>query len=86
VVYVFLHSILRLLMFCGIVLFEGKLVCSLLKLCNQFYSVCADAQCIVDIYVNYDCDLSSANIFERLINDLSKIAQGRQALELGDFN
>jgi brefeldin A-inhibited guanine nucleotide-exchange protein len=43
----------------------------------------ADAQCIVDIYVNYDCDLSSANIFERLVNDLSKIAQGRQALELG---
>jgi len=45
--------------------------------------MCADAQCIVDIYVNYDCDLSSANIFERLINDLSKIAQGRQAIELG---
>jgi brefeldin A-inhibited guanine nucleotide-exchange protein len=45
--------------------------------------ICADAQCIVDIYVNYDCDLSSANIFERLVNDLSKIAQGRQAVELG---
>lgn len=39
----------------------------------------------MDIYVNYDCDLSSANIFERLINDLSKIAQGRQAIELGAF-
>ena len=35
--------------------------------------------------MNYDCDLSLANIFERLINDLSKIAQGRQAIELGDF-
>ncbi|ESN92223.1 hypothetical protein HELRODRAFT_157983 [Helobdella robusta] len=45
--------------------------------------ICADAQCVVDIYVNYDCDLSSANIFERLIHDLSKIAQGRQAIELG---
>ena len=45
----------------------------------------ADAQCVVDIYVNYDCDLSLANIFERLINDLSKIAQGRQAIELGNF-
>ena len=45
--------------------------------------ICADAQCIVDMYVNYDCDLSSANIFERLTNDLSKIAQGRQAIELG---
>jgi len=48
-----------------------------------FEFICVDAQCIVDIYVNYDCDLSSANIFERLINDLSKIAQGRQAFELG---
>ncbi|XP_071965840.1 brefeldin A-inhibited guanine nucleotide-exchange protein 1-like [Antedon mediterranea] len=45
--------------------------------------ICADAQCVVDIYLNYDCDLSRANIFERLINDLSKIAQGRQAIELG---
>ena len=46
--------------------------------------ICADAQCVVDIYVNYDCDLSLANIFERLVNDLSKIAQGRQAIELGE--
>ena len=45
--------------------------------------ICDDAQSVVDIYVNYDCDLAAANIFERLINDLSKIAQGRGALELG---
>lgn len=45
--------------------------------------ICGDAQSIVDIYVNYDCDLSAANLFERLVNDLSKIAQGRHALELG---
>lgn len=45
--------------------------------------ICADAQSVVDIYVNYDCDLAAANLFERLVNDLSKIAQGRQALELG---
>uniref|UniRef100_A0A8C1FKU5 ADP-ribosylation factor guanine nucleotide-exchange factor 2 (brefeldin A-inhibited) n=1 Tax=Cyprinus carpio carpio TaxID=630221 RepID=A0A8C1FKU5_CYPCA len=45
--------------------------------------ICADAQCVVDIYVNYDCDLNAANIFERLVNDLSKIAQGRSGQELG---
>lgn len=45
--------------------------------------ICGDAQSVVDIYVNYDCDLSAANLFQRLVNDLSKIAQGRQALELG---
>jgi brefeldin A-inhibited guanine nucleotide-exchange protein len=45
--------------------------------------ICSDAQVMVDIYVNYDCDLSCANIFERLVNALCKIAQGRTALELG---
>ena len=48
------------------------------------FSVSPDAQCVVDIYVNYDCDLTLANIFERLVSDLSKIAQGRQAIELGE--
>lgn len=33
--------------------------------------------------MNYDCDLNAANIFERLVNDLSKIAQGRGGHELG---
>ncbi|KAK6303928.1 hypothetical protein J4Q44_G00263820 [Coregonus suidteri] len=45
--------------------------------------ICADAQCVVDIYVNYDCDLNAANIFERLVNDLSKIAMGRSGQEMG---
>lgn len=48
-----------------------------------FVPITLDAQCVVDIYLNYDCDLSSANIFERLVNDLSKIAQGRQPFDLG---
>ncbi|XP_076868997.1 brefeldin A-inhibited guanine nucleotide-exchange protein 1 isoform X2 [Brachyhypopomus gauderio] len=45
--------------------------------------ICADAQSVVEIYVNYDCDLNAANVFERLVNDLSKIAQGRAGHELG---
>jgi Sec7-like guanine-nucleotide exchange factor len=45
--------------------------------------ICSDPQSVVDIYLNYDCDLSLHNIFERLVNDLSRIAQGRQAIELG---
>lgn len=42
-----------------------------------------DAQCVVDMYLNYDCDMARANIFEKLVNDLSKISRGRQAMELG---
>ena len=45
--------------------------------------ICADAQCVVDLYVNYDCDLQATNIFERLIEILAKLAQGRQSIELG---
>ncbi|KAL1518342.1 hypothetical protein ABEB36_001979 [Hypothenemus hampei] len=45
--------------------------------------ICGDAQSVVDIYVNYDCDLTAANLFERLVNDLFKVAQGRHSQELG---
>ena len=37
----------------------------------------------VDLYVNYDCDLQATNIFERLIEILAKLAQGRQSIEIG---
>ncbi len=36
---------------------------------------CADGQLLVDLFVNFDCDLDSSNLFERLINGLVKIAQ-----------
>lgn len=57
----------------------------ILMIKNRSFSLLhfSDAQCVVDIYVNYDCDLNAANIFERLVNDLSKIAQGRSGQELG---
>lgn len=49
--------------------------------------ICADAQSIVDIYVNYDCNIKAANIFERLVIDLSKIAQGScPSLEVSNSN
>jgi brefeldin A-inhibited guanine nucleotide-exchange protein len=28
--------------------------------------LCVDSQIIVDIFVNYDCDVDASNIFERL--------------------
>ncbi|CAK9230341.1 unnamed protein product [Sphagnum troendelagicum] len=35
-----------------------------------------DPQILVDIFVNYDCDVDSSNIFERMVNGLLKTAQG----------
>ena len=29
--------------------------------------LCLDSQIIVDIFVNYDCDVDASNIFERLV-------------------
>ncbi|VDN28655.1 unnamed protein product [Gongylonema pulchrum] len=37
--------------------------------------ICEDPQSMVDIYVNYDCDLTATNIFERIIDGLFKVAQ-----------
>lgn len=35
-----------------------------------------DSQILADIFVNYDCDVESPNIFERMVNGLLKTAQG----------
>jgi guanine nucleotide-exchange factor len=37
--------------------------------------VCKDPQMLADVFVNYDCDLEATNLFERMVNSLSKIAQ-----------
>ncbi|KAE8665779.1 Brefeldin A-inhibited guanine nucleotide-exchange protein 2 [Hibiscus syriacus] len=38
--------------------------------------LCVDSQILVDIFLNYDCDVNSSNIFERIVNGLLKTAQG----------
>ncbi|GMI89380.1 BFA-VISUALIZED ENDOCYTIC TRAFFICKING DEFECTIVE1, HOPM interactor 7 [Hibiscus trionum] len=43
--------------------------------------VCKDPQMLVDVYVNYDCDLEAPNLFERMVTTLSKIAQGAQSAD-----
>lgn len=43
--------------------------------------ICMDKQCIVDAYLNYDCDLERANVFEKLVICLAKVAQGRPSVD-----
>ncbi|PPR97430.1 hypothetical protein GOBAR_AA23234 [Gossypium barbadense] len=38
--------------------------------------IAGDSQIIIDIFVNYDCDVDSPNIFERIVNGLLKTALG----------
>lgn len=40
---------------------------------------CGDGQLLVDLFVNYDCDLNSSNLFERLVNGLVRAARGLAA-------
>ena len=39
---------------------------------------CENGQLLVDLFVNYDCDLEGANLFERMVLALVRIAQGGQ--------
>lgn len=47
-----------------------------LSVLRMLEKVCKDPQMLIDLYVNYDCDLSAPNLFERMVETLSKIAQG----------
>lgn len=48
--------------------------------------VCKDPQMLVDVFVNYDCDLEAPNLFERMINALSRIAQGNVSSDPNSAN
>lgn len=38
-------------------------------------SIFSDAQIVVDLFLNYDCDLHAVDIFGRAVTDLAKMAQ-----------
>ena len=42
---------------------------------------CENGQLLVDIFVNYDCDLEGANLFERLVLALVRTAQAPPAAD-----
>jgi brefeldin A-inhibited guanine nucleotide-exchange protein len=42
-----------------------------------FYKLCTDASTALELVLNFDCDVDEKNIFERMMDCLSKIAQGR---------
>ncbi|XP_072962214.1 brefeldin A-inhibited guanine nucleotide-exchange protein 1 [Typha angustifolia] len=43
---------------------------------NMLEKMCQDSQVVIDIFVNYDCDVDAPNIFERIVNGLLKTALG----------
>ncbi|GKV06913.1 hypothetical protein SLEP1_g18731 [Rubroshorea leprosula] len=43
---------------------------------NMLEKISQDSHIIIDIFVNYDCDVDAPNIFERIVNGLLKTALG----------
>ncbi|KAI4377500.1 hypothetical protein MLD38_015112 [Melastoma candidum] len=41
--------------------------------------ICKDSQMLVDLYVNYDCDLEAPNLSERMVTSITKIVQSAQS-------
>ncbi|KAI8846695.1 hypothetical protein BC829DRAFT_445129 [Chytridium lagenaria] len=41
--------------------------------------ICENPQTLVDLYVNYDCDLSAVSIFERIVSVCARVAQGKES-------
>ncbi|CAG8561265.1 2082_t:CDS:2 [Diversispora eburnea] len=39
--------------------------------------ICQKPQILLDIYLNYDCDITMVSVFERIVTSLSKVAQLR---------
>ncbi|CAG8710289.1 3578_t:CDS:2, partial [Acaulospora morrowiae] len=39
--------------------------------------ICQKPQILLDIYLNYDCDISMVSVFERIVTSLSKVSQLR---------
>ena len=44
-----------------------------------FNRIFKNAKHILELYVNYDCDVDSVNIFEKMVEMLTRIAQGKYA-------
>lgn len=57
-----------------------------LSVLRMLEKVCKDPQMLVDLYVNYDCDLDAPNAFERMVTTLSRIAQGTQNVDPNSVN
>ncbi len=45
-----------------------------------------DGQLLMDLFVNFDCDVESSNLFERLINSLVRQAQQPVQVRVQGYN
>ena len=46
-----------------------------LLILQLLYKLCEDPETLTEMYINYDCDLKSTDVFVRMVNDLCKVSQ-----------
>lgn len=46
-----------------------------LKVLEVFHMICQDSLALVEIFINYDCDLEAIDLFRRIVDGFSKIAK-----------
>lgn len=46
--------------------------------------VCSNAQALIDIYINYDCDVNADDLYETMVNEVATAASSAKALDLMD--
>jgi brefeldin A-inhibited guanine nucleotide-exchange protein len=56
----------------------NRLFSNLLPL-KSLHDIFQDYQTLADFYLNYDCDLTTISLFERIISVCCKVAQGKEA-------
>eukprot|EP00937_MAST-01D_sp_MAST-1D-sp2_P002936 g2936.t1 len=47
------------------------------KVLEVFHNLSQDPRALVEIFLNYDCDFDSIDLFKRIVHALSKVAKGR---------
>ncbi|KAJ1434054.1 hypothetical protein B484DRAFT_477107 [Ochromonadaceae sp. CCMP2298] len=50
------------------------------RVLQVFQSICKDPKSLVELFMNYDCDLDAINLFSRIVNGLAKIAKNPSLL------
>lgn len=45
------------------------------RVLEVFQTICKDPKALVEIFMNYDCDLEAINLFSRIVHGLAKIAK-----------
>mmetsp|Transcript_4893 Transcript_4893/g.9331 ORF Transcript_4893/g.9331 Transcript_4893/m.9331 type:complete len:2158 (+) Transcript_4893:121-6594(+) len=46
-----------------------------LRVVMLFEEICSDPATLAEIFLNYDCDLSAVDLFQRIVNTLAKVAK-----------